>query len=109
MFPFGAHSNASEAYAGIRQGSGPVFVECRTYRWKEHVGPGEDYEAGYRTREELRPWVEQDQIRIIGSKLDPAVKAVIDGEIEAELADAIAFAENSPFPHPEELYTHVYA
>src|SRR6185503_20649585 len=35
---------ASDAYAGLRQGSGPVFIECHTYRWKEHVGPGEDYD-----------------------------------------------------------------
>lgn len=100
---------ASEACAAIRQGSGPMFIECQTYRWKEHVGPGEDYDAGYRTREELRPWIERDQVRVIGSKLDADAKTAIDGEIEAALADAIAFAENSPFPEPEELYTHVYA
>jgi TPP-dependent pyruvate/acetoin dehydrogenase alpha subunit len=100
---------ASEAYTSIRQGNGPVFIECQTYRWKEHVGPGEDYDAGYRTREELRPWVENDQVRITGERLDPAVKASIDAEIEREIAGAIEFAETSPFPDPKELYTHVYA
>ena len=73
---------ASASYAAIRQGSGPVFIECRTYRWKEHVGPAEDYEAGYRTREELRPWVEHDQVQVIGRKLDPAERVSIDSEIE---------------------------
>jgi pyruvate dehydrogenase E1 component alpha subunit len=100
---------AVEAYASIRQGSGPVFIECQTYRWKEHVGPGEDYDAGYRTRDELRPWVDNDQVRIIGEKLDQAIKAEIDSTIEREIAAAIQFAETSPFPDPEELYTNVYA
>jgi len=100
---------SAEAYASIRQGSGPIFIECLTYRWKEHVGPGEDYDAGYRTREELRPWVENDQVRIIGEKLAPSLKADIDAEIEREIAAAIDFAENSPFPDPKELYTNVYA
>jgi len=101
--------HAAEAYASIRQGSGPVFVECQTYRWKEHVGPGEDYEAGYRTRDELRPWVENDQVRIIGEKLDQVIKTEIDIAIEREIASAIHFAETSPLPDPKELYTNVYA
>jgi pyruvate dehydrogenase E1 component alpha subunit len=100
---------ASEAYANIRQGGGPVFIECQTYRWKEHVGPSGDYDAGYRTQEELRPWIERDQVRIIGQKIPPAVKAAIDAEIEGAIAAAIEFAENSPFPDAEELHTHVYA
>jgi pyruvate dehydrogenase E1 component alpha subunit len=100
---------ASDAYAAIRQGSGPVFIECRTYRWKEHVGPGDDYDAGYRTRDELLPWMENDQVRIIGEALDTARKAAIDVEIEREIAAAIDFAETSPFPDPEELLTNVYA
>lgn len=99
----------SAACARIRQGSGPVFIECQTYRWKEHVGPGEDYDAGYRSRDELRPWIEKDQVRVIGAKLDPGVKAGIDARIEREIAAAIEFAEISPFPDPRQLYTHVYA
>jgi TPP-dependent pyruvate/acetoin dehydrogenase alpha subunit len=100
---------AAEAYSAIRQGSGPIFIECFTYRWKEHVGPGEDYDAGYRAREELRPWEENDQIAAVGARLDAVLKASIDAEIEQEVAAAIEFAETSPFPDPKELYTDVYA
>ena len=100
---------ASDAYAGIRQGSGPAFIECQTYRWKEHVGPGEDYDAGYRTRDELLPWVERDQVGLIGAKLDPAVRSAVEAEVERAIAAAIDFAENSPFPEVEELFTDVYA
>jgi pyruvate dehydrogenase E1 component alpha subunit len=100
---------AADAYAGLREGSGPVFVECHTYRWKEHVGPGEDYDAGYRNRDELRPWIENDQVATMGARLDPAMKAGIDAEVEREVAAAIEFAETSPFPDPQELHTDVYA
>jgi TPP-dependent pyruvate/acetoin dehydrogenase alpha subunit len=100
---------ASDACACIRRGSGPVFIESLTYRWKEHVGPGEDYDAGYRSRDEARRWMENDQVRIIGEKLDPAVKAAIESQVENEIAAAIDFAEASAFPDPQELYTNVYA
>lgn len=89
--------------------AGPRFFECMTYRWKEHVGPNDDYDAGYRTREELRPWLEQDQVNVIGSKLDPSVRARIETEVEEEIREAFEFAEQSPFPPAEELYTDMYA
>ena len=88
---------------------GPAFVECMTYRWREHVGPGEDYDSGYRSRDELRPWQENDQVKVIGDLLPATERAAIDAQIEAELARAVEFAENSPFPNPKELFTNVYA
>ena len=43
-----------DAVAEMRfRNRGPAFIECHTYRWREHVGPNEDYDAGYRSREEL--------------------------------------------------------
>jgi pyruvate dehydrogenase E1 component alpha subunit len=96
-------------YDGIRQGSGPAFLECETYRWKEHVGPGEDYDAGYRARDELLPWVERDQVARIGAQLDGAVRAAVTAEVERKIAAAVEFAERSPFPAIKELYTDVYA
>jgi pyruvate dehydrogenase E1 component alpha subunit len=100
---------ASAAYSAIRQGSGPVFLECQTYRWREHVGPGEDYDSGYRTRDELLPWVENDQVSAIGRKIEPVERAQIDAGIEVEIQSAIRFAESSPFPDPKDLLENVYA
>ena len=45
----------------------------------------------------------------MGAALDGANRSRIDAEIEAEIADAIEFAERSPFPEGKELYAHVYA
>lgn len=92
-----------------RRESGPAFMECITYRWREHVGPGEDYDAGYRARQELEAWQQKDQVARIGAMLNADLRAKIDAEIEAEIADAVAFAEESPWPEPKELMADVYA
>ena len=101
---------AATAVAAMRRReSGPVFMECRTYRWREHVGPNEDYDAGYRERADLQPWVESDQVKRIGGMLPPGRRAAIDQAVEAEIGDAVAFAESSPFPDTEALHQHVFA
>jgi len=98
-----------ELIGSIRTDSAPAFMECHTYRWREHVGPGEDFRAGYRTVSELQPWKDRDQVEIIGLQLAPEDRADIDSRIEAEIASAIAFAESCPFPEPEEHLPDVYA
>lgn len=101
---------ASQAIVSMRRNeSGPVFLECRTYRWREHVGPNEDYQTGYRSPAELQEWKEKDQVEAIGARLQPSERAEIDAEIDAEIAAAFDFAEKSAFPNPEEVLTHVYA
>ena len=51
---------ACEVTARIRAGEGPYFLEARTYRWREHVGPNCDYDLGYRSESEGRSWIEAD-------------------------------------------------
>ena len=87
------------------KGDGPRFLECVTYRWREHVGPNEDFEAGYRSRSEAQPWMEKDELKRIGLMLERSVRKNIEEQIELELAEAIQFAEDSPFPDDVELYT----
>jgi len=84
---------------------GPVFFECMTYRWMEHVGPSQDYEAGYRSRIEAEPWFSGDQVRRIALLLDEGVRRNIETSVEDEIREAFEFAEASPFPSSEELYT----
>jgi len=96
--------------ASIRAtGTGPWFLECMTYRWKEHVGPSEDFQGGYRSRAEAKTWIDGDQVTRLGALLDSTTREHINREVEKEIADAIAFAEASPFPAGAELYTEVFA
>lgn len=89
--------------------AGPVFMECSTYRWLEHVGPRDDHEDNYRDLNEYREWKANDQIARLAGMLDDATRQRIDDEIIAEIAASQAFAEASPYPAPEELYRNVYA
>ncbi len=100
---------ADEFVADIRAGSGPKFMECQIYRWLEHVGPSEDFAAGYRDRREAEPWQQSDAVLVIGSRLSDQERASIDDEIEAEIAAAIEFAETSPEPERSDLYDNVYS
>lgn len=106
------HAIAAKARAAIgkMRGSdaGPFLLECMTYRWKEHVGPAEDWALGYRDRAEAEPWIANDQVALAASRVEPKERARIDAEIEAEVADAFAFAVASPFPGPEELLRDVF-
>ncbi|NKB57017.1 MAG: thiamine pyrophosphate-dependent dehydrogenase E1 component subunit alpha [Alphaproteobacteria bacterium] len=97
------------AIAEMRAGGGPAFMECVTYRWREHVGPGEDYDAGYRDRTEYEAWSDKDEVARLGAALGENRRADIDAEIEQQIAEAVEFAESSPFPAIEELHTHVFA
>lgn len=102
-------AKARAAVDAMRGGeSGPFLLECMTYRWKEHVGPGEDYALGYRDRREAEPWIHDDQVAKIGAHLDAALRARIEAEVAAEIAEAFAFAERSPFPSDAELMTGVF-
>lgn len=87
---------------------GPAFLECCCYRWLEHVGPNEDYTAGYRLRDEAQPWIDSDPLRVVGESLPAGVRERVNREVAAEIADAFAFAEASPFPPGEELYTDLF-
>jgi TPP-dependent pyruvate/acetoin dehydrogenase alpha subunit len=101
-------ARAAAAVAAIRGGGGPRFLECLTYRWKEHVGPGEDFETGYRSRGEAEPWFERDEVKRVGARLEARVRAALEASVEAEIRDAFEFAEASPFPEPADLYTDVF-
>jgi TPP-dependent pyruvate/acetoin dehydrogenase alpha subunit len=99
----------SQSVGQLRAGSsGPFFFECLTYRLKEHVGPSDDFQLGYRTREEADVWLRTDPIEQLRAHLDPAERRRIETEVEAEIKDAFAFAEQSPWPEASELYTDVY-
>jgi TPP-dependent pyruvate/acetoin dehydrogenase alpha subunit len=87
---------------------GPFFFECMTYRWKEHVGPNDDFHLGYRTREEAEPWFKNDQVKRLAEMIDARQRERIEQEVEAEIQAAFAFAEGSPFPNGAELFTDVF-
>ena len=85
--------------AHARAASGPAFLECMTYRWREHVGPGEDFDLGYRARDELQPWMEQRPGRgAWRDMLAPTGATRIEAEVEARDRRRVRVRGGSPFP-----------
>ncbi len=104
---------ASEAVERARSGMGPTLLECRTYRWRGHVGPSWDTDVGVRRRDELKTWLPKDPLarlrkRLIDSKIPMDEFDRIDREVRDEIEAAVLFARESPAPEPSDLYEHVY-
>ena len=86
----------------IRSDKKPHFVEIHTCRYKEHVGTGEDFDAGYRSSAEVDSWKARDPLLN-----DSELLRKFSPEIKTEIDKAVAFAEASPLPGREHLLTHV--
>ncbi len=105
---------AGEAIARARAGEGPTLLECKTYRYYDHVGV-RGMGLTYRTDDELAEWKKRDPIELFESRLQEQkimsaaeIKAVHD-ETLAEIDAAIQFAESSPFPDASAILEDVYA
>ena len=107
--PMKLHERAGAAVAAVRRGEGPRFLECMTYRWRDHVGPTEDRVHKYRPDAELDAKIEGDNLKIVGDLLPADLRKSIEAAEEKRVADAIAFAEASTFPEDQEIYDHVFA
>lgn len=99
---------AREVVERVRRGEGPHFFEVMTYRWREHVGPGTDYQLGFRDESEAEPWREGDAVPRVGRLVEEEERGRIEREVEEEVARAFAFAEASEYPGAEELESDVY-
>jgi len=100
-----------EVVSYVRQGSGPVLLEARCYRYQGHsmTDPGK-----YRSQAEADLWRKRDAIPRLARHLieegiaDQARLDEIQAEVNAIVEDAMQYAEQSPEPGPEALYEDVY-
>jgi pyruvate dehydrogenase E1 component alpha subunit len=99
----------------LRAGKGPYFLECMTYRWREHVGPYFDHELKrtYRSREEVEAWMarcpvirSRERLMQLGiasaEQLDEwqeSMQARVNADIER--------ARNAPWPDVSTLFDFV--
>jgi TPP-dependent pyruvate/acetoin dehydrogenase alpha subunit len=100
-----------EAVARARKGEGPTLVECKTCR---HYGHYEGDTQTYRTKREIEECHKRDPIPRFRKKLiemgvlTEKEADKIHQQVEAEIDEAVKFAEESPFPDPEETLEDVY-
>ncbi|MDR1649069.1 MAG: thiamine pyrophosphate-dependent dehydrogenase E1 component subunit alpha [Synergistaceae bacterium] len=109
---FSVHEASKKLIENIRAGEGPAFLECKTYRVKGHfVGDPEKY----RTREEVQKNIdERDPIMLFERKatesgaLAPDELTAIQVRVEAKIAEALKFAQESPEPAVSDLFADLY-
>lgn len=102
---------AKEAIEYVRKEGQPYFLEVDTYRFRGHsMGDPERY----RKAEEVKQWQENDPIGIFNKYLLETKTATpkgldeIEARVEEEVNKAVEFAETSPEPALEELFTNIY-
>jgi acetoin:2,6-dichlorophenolindophenol oxidoreductase subunit alpha len=104
---------AGEAIARARDGKGPSFLECKTYRFYNHHGV-QNLGLKYRADAEVAEWKQRDAIFTLEAKLAEAnLMSTAEAEAEwakqrADIEEATAFADASPVPDPDQLLADVY-
>jgi pyruvate dehydrogenase E1 component alpha subunit len=103
-----------EAADRARAGEGPTLIEARTYRFVGHSMS--DPVAGvYRTKEDVEEAKLNDPIRIYANVLadldilSQEELEKMDEEVKQISEDSAEFADQSPEPELDELYTDIYA
>jgi len=100
------------AVAAIRAGEGPHFLECRTYRFRAHSMFDPQL---YRTQAEVDTWIKRDPITrfrewaVAAGEIRQEDFVAIEGEVEKEVAEAVAFAEAGSWEPVEDLLKDVGA
>ncbi len=104
---------ATEAVARARRGDGPSMIEAKTYRYYDHHGVV-GLRVKYREDSEIEAWKARDAIEHLERQMDAAgvqslaESAEVQAGVNAEILEALAFAEASPVPEPETLTQDIY-
>jgi pyruvate dehydrogenase E1 component alpha subunit len=109
------YAAAQTAIDRARNGEGPSFIECLSYRLRGHHMGDQGDTYGYRTQDEIKLWMEKDPIKRFNEYLieneisnEDSLKK-IDQEVSEYIAEALEYAKQSPYPDPSEVYEDVYA
>ena len=105
------HEAVSRAAERARKGDGPTYLEFKTYRFRGHSMSDPQK---YRTKDEVAEWKLRDPIEIVRHRIEKGnlateeELAAIDAKVKGQVADAVKFAEESPYPDPSEAFKDIY-
>lgn len=111
---FEVYNVTRQAVEGARAGAGPSFLECRTYRWRGHVGPSWDLDVGIRDKAELDAWMARCPIKLLEQYLEEHThlseqeKKQIEAQVTEEVQQSVRFARESPYPDESEVADFVF-
>lgn len=102
-----------KAINSIQKKHQPAFLHLKYYRYLEHVGVYEDFNAGYRTKSEFLKWQKKDPVKLLKNKLkELKVKDTdiikLEESINLQIQTSLKKAIEAPFPEPEELLKNTY-
>ncbi len=102
------------AVARARAGEGPTLIEACTMRWHGHNEGEEAFSGNYRPADEVDSWQERDPVAALRVRLETWQTHDLE-ELDAiwteegrRVEAAVAFAEDSPLPDPEEALQDVF-
>jgi pyruvate dehydrogenase E1 component alpha subunit len=105
------HHAVSKAANRARNGKGPSLLEFRTYRYKGHSMSDP---AQYRSKKELENYKQKDPIEqvknLLLSKNILSINEIelVDKNIKEQIKKSVDFAEKSPYPNKEEVFSDIY-
>ena len=107
------HPLAAEAIRPVRAGRGPCFMHLKYYRYLEHVGVHEDFEAGYRSRETFESWRQVDPVtmyrdRLMRSADLEARLRPLESEIDDRVIQGRRKARAASYPGDKALFEGVF-
>jgi len=111
MSPEDVHDAMSRAVKRAREGGGPTLLEIKTYRYKGHSISDPQK---YRSKDEVEEYKGKDPIVVVRKTIldkkyaTEAELADIDQRVEAKVAEAVKFAEGSPWPDDSEVLKDIY-
>lgn len=106
-----------KAVEKCRNGEGPFFLECLTYRLRGHVGPDDNVQGQHtdiRPPEEVENWRQKDPIMNYEKKLVGQYSFDVDAlnkikmDVAAEVKNAHVSAKNSPYPDRKNVLRYVF-
>jgi acetoin:2,6-dichlorophenolindophenol oxidoreductase subunit alpha len=104
----------TEAVQRARSGGGATLIEAKTYRYYDHAANlGRSF--NYRADEEIEQWKKRDPIKLFKARLTGDFKFQqseiddVEEAVKADVADAIKFAKESPFPEAATAFDDVFA
>ena len=109
------HEAVTHAVERARSGQGPTLVEGRTYRYYDHsLGLGRIVRNSYRDDDEVEEWKQRDPLdihraRLIEQNIATAEELdALEEHVKGEIEEAVAFARESPYPDPSEVWEDMF-
>jgi acetoin:2,6-dichlorophenolindophenol oxidoreductase subunit alpha len=107
------NETSRELVERMRKGEGPVLLECKTYRWHTHFEMTSFPDP--RPKEELESWIKrcpivnmEKRLKADGTATEKDLKGINQSILE-KIDEAVKYAEESPFPAPEDALEDVYS